>query len=170
MKAVFFDRDGVLNKELGKYVVHHTEWELNSWVVPFMHALGRAGYNFFIATNQGGIARGLYTQNDLFDIHAKLVNTLSAQGIAFKEIFYCPHHPNYSKCLCRKPDSLMLEKAIAKYGVDVERSFMIGDTERDWEAAAKAGVRAIKIVANHPPDAASLQVIRDITGIDLSAF
>ncbi|HYG15890.1 MAG TPA: HAD-IIIA family hydrolase, partial [Bacteroidia bacterium] len=123
MKAVFFDRDGVLNKELGKYVTHADELEVNNWVVPFMRTLKEAGYSFFIITNQGGIARQLYTENDLFGIHTKLLSTLAGHGLTFTEVFYCPHHPVTSHCLCRKPDNLMLEKAIAKYGVNTSQSF-----------------------------------------------
>lgn len=151
MKAIFFDRDGVLNKELGRYVTHANEFEVNSWVIPFMKEKSQEGFKFFIITNQGGIAKGLYTKNDLFDIHSKLQRLLKTESIFFEEIYFCPHHPLYTQCLCRKPNSLMLEKAIAKYGVDVAQSFLIGDSDRDIEAAEKVGLKAYKVIPNEPP-------------------
>lgn len=152
MKAAFFDRDGVLNKELGRYVTHAQEFEVNSWVITFMKELKQKGYIFFVVTNQGGIAKGLYTKNDLFDIHAKLKTTLEAEGIFFKEIYFCPHHPLHTQCLCRKPNSLMLEKAIAKYNIDIAKSFMIGDSARDIEAATQVGLKAYQVVPNEAID------------------
>ncbi len=150
MKAVFFDRDGVLNKELGRYVTHAKEFEVNSWVLPFIKKLKQKGYVFFVITNQGGIAKGLYTKNDLFDIHCKLKTIFEAESIFFKEIYFCPHHPLHTQCLCRKPNSLMLEKAVAKYKIDVAKSFLIGDSERDIEAAVKIGLKAYKVKPNSP--------------------
>lgn len=150
MKAVFFDRDGVLNKELGRYVTHAEEFEVNDWVVPFMKVMKENGYKFFVITNQGGIAKGLYTKNDLFDIHNKLKQHVEAEGLFFTEIYFCPHHPLHTQCLCRKPNSITLEKAIAKYGVDVSKSFMIGDSERDIEAAQKVGLQAFRVIPNQP--------------------
>lgn len=150
MKAVFFDRDGVLNKELGRYVTNANEFEVNPWVIPFMKEMKAKGFVFFVITNQGGIAKGLYSKNDLFDIHNKLMTELEKESIFFKEIYFCPHHPLHTQCLCRKPNSLMLEKAVAKYGVDILQSFLIGDSERDIEAASKIGLKAIKVTPNEP--------------------
>lgn len=152
MKAVFFDRDGVLNKELGRYVTNAKEFEVNNWVIAFMKKMREKGYVFFVITNQGGIAKGLYTKNDLFDIHLKLKTILEAEEIFFKEIYFCPHHPLHTLCLCRKPNSLMLEKAVAKYGVNISQSFLIGDSDRDIVAASKIGLKAIKVNPNQPID------------------
>ncbi len=156
MKAIFFDRDGVLNKELGRYVTHAGEFEINDWVIPFMKKMQEKGFVFFVITNQGGIAKGLYTKNDLFDIHLKLKAVLEGEGIFFKEIYFCPHHPLHTQCLCRKPDSLMLEKAVAKYGINISQSFLIGDSPRDIEAAEKIGLKAFKVVPNLPIDYSQL--------------
>lgn len=166
MKAAFFDRDGVLNKELGRYVTHADEFKLNPWVIPFMKKLHENGYVFFVITNQGGISKGLYTQNDLFGIHDKLTRLLKAENITIKEIFYCPHHPLHSRCLCRKPDNLMLQKAIAKYGVDTSTAFMVGDSDRDVEAAQLTGIFPIHVIPNHPPQPQQLKDLSEITGID----
>lgn len=170
MKAVFFDRDGVLNKELGKYVTHADELEVNAWVIPFMQTLKEAGYSFFVVTNQGGIARQLYTESDLFGIHTKLLKTLGEHGLKFTEVFYCPHHPVTTHCLCRKPDNLMLEKAIAKYGVNISQSFMLGDSDRDVEAAKKTGLTVFKILSNNPPELLQLQEIQQIASTRFPPF
>lgn len=165
MKAVFFDRDGVLNKELGRYVCHPDEFEVNEWVIPFMQQLQQAGFVFFIITNQGGISKGLYTKSDLLAIHQKLKDRLAPYTIFFKEVYYCPHHPLHSQCLCRKPGNLMLQKAIAKYGISISQSFMIGDTERDIEAAQKTGVHAWQILPNFMPNAQQIKELEEFTGI-----
>lgn len=170
MKAVFFDRDGVLNRELGRYVVNADEFEVNDWVAPFMQVFKNAGYNFFVITNQGGIAKELYTHTDLFAIHKKLTDTLLPYNVTFTEMFYCSHHPLKSQCLCRKPDSLMLEKAIAKYGVEIEKSFLIGDTDRDISAAAKVGLAAYHVIPNHPLTNEQLQDLQGLTGVDLQTL
>lgn len=168
MKAVFFDRDGVLNQELGRYVCHPDEFEINEWVIPFMVQLQNAGFAFFVITNQGGISKGLYTHTDLFAIHQKLKDRLAQHNIFFKEIFYCPHHPLHSQCLCRKPGNLMLQKAIAKYGVTISQSFMIGDTERDIEAAQKTGLYALQVLPNFPPNASQIEQLAQFTGVPLT--
>lgn len=170
MKAVFFDRDGVLNRELGRYVVNAEEFEVNDWVAPFMQVFKKVGYSFFVITNQGGIAKELYTHTDLFAIHKKLTDTLLPYDVSFTEIFYCSHHPLKSQCLCRKPDSLMLEKAIAKYGVDISKSFLIGDTDRDINAAAKVGLAAYQVIPNHPLTNEQLQDLQGLTGVDLQTL
>jgi len=147
-KVAFLDRDGVINIERGKYIETVDEFELTEGIIEVLKFLKSEGYIFVVTTNQGGIARQLYTFEILADIHAKMQNLLAKENIFFEDIFFCSHHPNYGLCFCRKPDSLMLEKGIAKYKADLQKSFMIGDTERDEGAANKAGVPFYKIDAN----------------------
>jgi D-glycero-D-manno-heptose 1,7-bisphosphate phosphatase len=80
--------------------------------------------------------------------HHILIEEANKQGIKFEAIYYCPHHPSVSKCLCRKPDSLLLEKAIAKFNIDVNASWFIGDKQRDADAAIKVGVKSILLPSN----------------------
>jgi len=90
----------------------------------------------------------MYGHDDVAKVHAYLEAELSVAGVHLTDIFYCPHHPEQGKCLCRKPGSLLLERAIARHGLQLEGSAMIGDRDRDVQAAEAAGVRGILVPAN----------------------
>lgn len=144
-KAIFFDRDGVLNKEIGDYVTNELDFELLPDAVDCIKLALENGFIAIVITNQGGIAKKLYDFNLVNALHNKIQKE---SGNSITEFFYCPHHQSVGKCICRKPDSLMLEKAIAKYQVDVNKSLMIGDTERDIQAAEKVGLNTLLIQPN----------------------
>ncbi len=147
-KAAFFDRDGVLNFEVGDYIQRFEDFKpLPHLFVP-LKKLFDAGYLLFVITNQGGLAKKLYTRLELEKMHAFLQEKAKEEGFFFTEMYYCPHHPESSACLCRKPGSLMVEKAIAKYNVTTDGSFMIGDKERDVVCANGAGIKGYLIEAN----------------------
>lgn len=150
-RAVFLDRDGVLNKELGDYVCKVEDFKiLEHNFVPLKKIQDR-GYLLIIVTNQGGIAKGWYTEETLATMHGKLLAAYKENGIQISEIYYCHHHPDYTgKCLCRKPGSLMLEKAIARFNIDASQSYFIGDNERDMMAAEGAGLNGILIKSDQP--------------------
>lgn len=148
VRFVLLDRDGVLNKELGGYVTNTADFEVLPHVVPNLLRLRKAGCKFIVITNQSGIAKQLYDHVTLGHIHQKLIQTLAAHQVVLEEIYYCPHHPDFSRCICRKPESGMVEKALARFGVNAAEAVMIGDTPRDVEAAAAAGVKAFKISSN----------------------
>lgn len=148
-KAVFFDRDGVINSDEGLYYVFTREdFSINPGVLEFMKEVSRRGYLLIVISNQGGIARGLYSKHDADELHRHFLNLCSAEGIQVAEIYYCPHHTNYGNCLCRKPQSLMLEKAIARFGIDPSLSYFVGDRETDSQTANKCGVNTILIRPN----------------------
>ena len=147
-RAIFFDRDGVLNKEIGDYVCKLEDFEILEDAVACIKMARDQGYMVIVITNQGGIDKSLYTEQDLAGFHQKLQDACKSAGTAIDDFFYCRHHPIKGLCLCRKPDSLLLEKAMAKYGIDGSQSLMIGDTERDIKAAEKAGIRAILVQPN----------------------
>lgn len=147
-KLILLDRDGVLNKELGGYVTNTGDFEVLPHVIPNLLRLNKMGYKFIVITNQSGIAKGMYTHKTLNDIHQKLLDALETSGLYIEEIYYCPHHPDFSHCLCRKPKSGMIERALARFGVKPEQAIMIGDTVRDIEAAEAVGVKAYKINPN----------------------
>ncbi|MCD6366311.1 MAG: HAD family hydrolase, partial [Bacteroidales bacterium] len=147
-KAVFLDRDGVINKEIGEYVFSIDKFVLNDDLIPGLKLLQENGFLLIVITNQGGIAKGLYTKDDVEKLHGQLLSHLSDEQITISEIYYCPHHSDVEKCLCRKPNSLMLEKAAARFDIDISQSYMIGDSERDIEAAEKIGIKGIKIQPN----------------------
>ena len=150
-KAVFLDRDGVLNKELGDYVCSIEDFKVLTHNFDVLKELQSRGYLLIVITNQGGLAKGWYTEDTLDKMHDHLKKTYAEQGILLTEIYYCRHHPEYNgNCLCRKPGSLMLEKGIARFGIDAASSYFIGDRERDVIAGEAAGLKGILIDSDQP--------------------
>ncbi|MFW6225165.1 MAG: D-glycero-alpha-D-manno-heptose-1,7-bisphosphate 7-phosphatase [Bacteroidota bacterium] len=147
-KAVFLDRDGVLIKERGEYTFKIEDMQLNPGVIESLHDLSQKGYIFIVISNQGGISKGIYTKEDADRINDEMLKQFKKADIHIKETYYCPHHPDVENCLCRKPQSLLIEKALARFHINPHESFFIGDSDRDIEAAGNAGVKGIKIEAN----------------------
>jgi D-glycero-D-manno-heptose 1,7-bisphosphate phosphatase len=147
-KAVFLDRDGVINRERGEYTFRVEDFEILPGVADGLKNAQRKGYLLIVITNQGGIAKGLYTHQDVEKVHVFLKNELDLEGVNLTDIFYSPHHHDYGKSLDRKPGSLLFEKAMAIYGIDPKQSVMIGDNDRDVVAAEKAGIKGIRIDSN----------------------
>ena len=147
-KAVFLDRDGVVNREIGNYITSLADFEINPDVIETLKEFKQKGYLLIVITNQGGIAKGMYTHQTLSEIHNKMEEAIAANGIELDDIYYCPHHPDFTNCLCRKPLSLLLEKAMAKYKISPAMSYFIGDHERDMTAGHAVGVNSIKVASN----------------------
>lgn len=147
-KAIFLDRDGVLNEDRVDYVYRTEDMIIPEGVPEGLRMLKEAGYLLIVITNQAGIAKGLYTRDDVMRCHQYIQ---AKCGNALDDIYYCPHHPDYtSRSLARKPESLLLEKAIAKYNIDVSGSWMFGDALRDIQAGRRVGVRTVHITHNIP--------------------
>lgn len=146
--ALFLDRDGVINHDPGDYVCSPEDWHLLDGITTIMKAAGQLGYRIIIITNQGGIGLGRYTMDDLGHIHDKMLHSLAAEGIRPDAVYACPHHPHREPCLCRKPESLMVQKAVHRFGLNPTESLMIGDRARDIEAAEGAGVPGFLIPTN----------------------
>lgn len=147
-KAVFLDRDGVVNRELGDYILRYEEFDILPELIPFLYEVKQRGYKVIIITNQAGIAKGLYDHTLVDACHTFLIEELAGHGLQIDEIYYCPHHPDFGNCLCRKPKSLLIEKALARFELDPSVSLMIGDKPRDVEAANGAGVRGFLVPPN----------------------
>jgi len=149
-KAVFLDRDGVLNKELGDYVCRLEDLVvLDNFAA--LKTLQDKGYLLIVATNQGGLAKGWYTEETLATMHQHIRDVYHEQGVEITDIFYCPHHPNFTgDCDCRKPKPGLLLQGITKYNIDPAKSYFIGDRERDVEAGTAAGVKGILIDSDQP--------------------
>jgi D-glycero-D-manno-heptose 1,7-bisphosphate phosphatase len=146
-KCVFLDRDGVLNQDTDGYLFRPEDLVIPDGTVEALQRLKNAGYLLIVVTNQAGIAKGLYSREDVWRCHEFFQQQC---GHLLDDLYFCPHHPEHTTAsLLRKPDSLMLEKAMAKHRIDRHRSWMIGDRERDVLAGRKAGVRTIRIA--HPP-------------------
>ncbi|UOQ71863.1 D-glycero-alpha-D-manno-heptose-1,7-bisphosphate 7-phosphatase [Hymenobacter cellulosilyticus] len=141
-KAVFLDRDGVLNHEIGHYVWQLDEFVIADGVPESLARLKAAGYRLIVVTNQAGIAKGLYTAREVQACHQKLQQACNNAIDAF---YFASAHPSESESLMRKPDSLMLEKAIARFQIDPGQSWIVGDRLRDLQAGAKVGVRGILV-------------------------
>jgi len=148
-KAIFLDRDGVLNSDEGHYYVYRVEdLVLNPGVEEALKILQDKGYLLIVISNQGGVGKGEYTREQVDRFHSKLESILATAGVKLTEIYYCPHHESTSKCLCRKPQPFMVEKAAARYNIDLNASYLIGDSPRDIEAATAAGVKGIHVKTN----------------------
>jgi len=150
-KAVFLDRDGVLNRELGDYVCKFEDFHVLEHNIKPLKELQDRGYSLIGITNHGGLAKGWYTEEVLDKMHEHLKDTYSSHGIHLSDIYYCRHHPLYnSNCLCRQPGSLMLEKAIPRFNIDKSNAYFIGDRERDVIAGEAAGIKGILIDSDQP--------------------
>lgn len=149
-KAIFLDRDGVINRERPQgYSCSLEDFNILPDVVETLKELQDRGYLLIIVSNQSGVGMGLYTEDDVKKLHAYLQKVLGEGGVQLNEIYYCLHHPDTSNCICRKPGPLFIEKALARFGIDAGQSFFIGDKQhRDMEAAAAAGVKGILIESN----------------------
>ena len=139
-KAVFLDRDGVLNEERGTYTWRLEDFKICNGVPDSLQRLKSAGYFLLVVTNQAGISRGIYTIKDMIACHEFL---RAETGGVIDHIYYAVCHPEFSRSLMRKPDSLMFEKGLAKYQIDPAISWMVGNSERDMIPAMKLNINTI---------------------------
>ncbi|WP_243385480.1 D-glycero-alpha-D-manno-heptose-1,7-bisphosphate 7-phosphatase [Bacillus kexueae] len=146
-KAVFLDRDGVINEVLSdrvKYVNHPSQFYLLDGVGEAIRLLNEQNFEVFVVTNQGGVGLGFMTEQRLIDIHEKMKRDIATFGGQIRDISYCIHKPKEG-CLCRKPGSKMITDLAEKYEIDLTKSFMVGDRDVDILAGKKAGVVTILV-------------------------
>lgn len=141
-KLILLDRDGVINKELGDYVKNKADFLIEPGVVTALAKLKSAGYYLAVVTNQGGISRGIYERSLVEWCHNEIQKV--SQG-AIDAFYYTPWHKTTSKSLAAKPNTMMLERAMHKFKALPKDCFMIGDADRDLQAAQKLGVKGILI-------------------------
>lgn len=144
---MFFDRDGVVNRSPGpdRYIVSWAEFHLEPAFVEAARVAQTRGYALAVATNQRGIALGLVSRSVVEDIHRRLTARLrEAYGLILLEVVYCPHDQD-ADCACRKPRPGLLLALARRHNLDLARSWMVGDAERDVEAGRRAGCRTILI-------------------------
>lgn len=147
------DRDGILNEDTG-YVFEPEKIIIPQGITDILRYLKQKGFRFVVITNQSGIARGYFTEHQMHIFHTCLQDLYKKQGIFLEDFFYCPHLPQVTgACLCRKPKSLLVEKAIAKYGIDTKQSYMAGDSPRDVQAGKSVGLNTILIGSKPAPQA-----------------
>jgi D-glycero-D-manno-heptose 1,7-bisphosphate phosphatase len=142
-KCIFLDRDGVLNVDRVDYVYRIEDLIIPEGTIEALQLLKEAGYLLIVITNQSGIAKGIYQREDVLKCHRYFQEQC---GQLLDDLYYCPHHERFTTAsLTRKPGSLMIEKAMAKYQIDAQHSWMIGDADRDILAGQKAGVRTVHL-------------------------
>ena len=138
IKTIFLDRDGVINKEIN-YLHKIDDFEFIDGIFDTCLYFQSLSYKIIIITNQSGISRGYYTESDYQKVTQWMLNQFKYKNINILDIFHCPHGPD-SNCDCRKPKPGMFLKAKAKHNTDMEKSWMIGDKERDTIAAKSVGI------------------------------
>lgn len=143
-KAIFFDRDGVINKERSDYVKNIDELELFPEFPQFVKLLNEKNFLIIVITNQSAIARGLLTESTLKKIHEKIQTFVSKIGGHIDGFYHCPHHPD-KNCSCRKPKSGLLIQAAKDFDIDLTSSWMIGNNDSDVLAGLNVGCNAEKI-------------------------
>ncbi|WP_457745724.1 D-glycero-beta-D-manno-heptose 1,7-bisphosphate 7-phosphatase [Sulfurimonas sp.] len=139
-KALFLDRDGVINVEKD-YLYKIEDFEFIDGIVDLCKYYQDLDYLIIIVTNQSGIARGYYTEEDFTRLSEWMIKAFAKNQVLITHIYYCPHHPSISgECDCRKPQPGMLIQAQKDFNIDLKNSLLVGDKERDIEAAIKAGI------------------------------
>lgn len=146
--AVFLDRDGTINEQMG-YINHITRFQLLPGVGAAIRRLNQAGLPVVVVTNQSGLARGYFPESLLDEVHEKMRRQLALEGARIDGLYICPHHPEAKEerfrlaCNCRKPKTGLLEQAAVEMGLDLARSYMVGDRWSDLRCGAAAGATAI---------------------------
>jgi len=153
-KAVFLDRDGVINREVGN-IYRAADLEILPRAGKAIKKLNAAGFKVIVVTNQSIIAKAMATHKTLRTIHAKMIRHLKKDGATIDAVYYCPHHPKGSvkryaiECDCRKPGIGMIKKAQKKFNLDLKKSFLVGDTTGDILTGKRAGVHTILVKTGH---------------------
>lgn len=153
MKLIFLDRDGVINEYPGstKYVNNPIEFNFIPGSAQGISKLNVCGFKLVVISNQAGVAKGLYTLDDLEQINKKMISGLKENNAFVSGIYYCTHHPQ-DKCGCRKPNLGLLKQAVSDLGVVPEESFFIGDSFLDMEVAKAFGAKSVLVLSGREKD------------------
>jgi len=148
MKLVILDRDGTINHDSDQYIKSPAEWKPIPGSLEAIARLTQGGWRVVVATNQSGIARGLFDMTTLNAIHGEMHRAVVQAGGRIDAIFFCPHAAD-SNCECRKPKPGLLREIASRFGVELDDVPMIGDSLRDLEAAAAAGAQAYLVLTGN---------------------
>jgi D,D-heptose 1,7-bisphosphate phosphatase len=158
--AVFLDRDGTINEEVG-YLDRMEKLQLIPGAAEAIRLINASGMKTVVVTNQSGVARGIFDEAFVAQVHARLGEMLREEGASLDGIYYCSHHPTEGRgdylrvCECRKPAPGLLLRAVAELHIDPARSYMVGDTLKDIEAGCRAGVQGILVRTGYGEEAAA---------------
>ena len=146
-KAIFLDRDGVINQERKDYVKNIQEFNILNGVADAIRIIKKHGFLSIIITNQSAVNRGLLSENVLSQIHNNLQKYLNENNTSFDAVYFCPHTPE-ENCDCRKPKPGLILKAAKEFDIDLSKSYMIGNSHTDIEAANLSGCKGILLQQN----------------------
>ncbi len=156
-KAVFLDRDGTVNEEVG-YLTDIEKLRLINGAGAAIKRLNEAGYTVVLVTNQSGVARGYFPETLVHEAHARLREMLQREGARIDAVYYCPHHPTAGNshytldCDCRKPRTGLIDRAVKELDIDKRHSYMVGDKWSDVELGQRAGVHTVLVMSGFAPD------------------
>lgn len=166
MPLAVLDRDGVINADSEHYIKSPDEWQPLPGSLEAIAALTKAGWTVAVASNQSGVARGLFDARTLARINARMEAAVSAAGGRLDGIFFCPHGPD-DGCDCRKPRPGLLWQIAGQFGADLEHVPVIGDSARDLEAAESVGARAILVLTGNGAETLAL---RQAAGLETEVY
>ena len=152
--AVLLDRDGTINEQMG-YVNHLSRFHLLPGAARAIRGLNEAGLAVVVVTNQSGLARGYFPESLLEAVHAEMYRLLAQEGARLDGLYVCPHHPEAREerfrldCDCRKPRTGLLERAAAELGLDLGRSYMVGDRWSDLRCGAAVGATTVLVLTGY---------------------
>ena len=160
-KIIFIDRDGVINKDPGGWVAssYVTRWEdfiLLPGSPEALKKLCRAGFEIVIISNQGGVSKGFFTEEELGKLNSKIIDTLSKKGITIKKTYYCVHQES-DNCECKKPKTGLFKRAEKELGIKAAGSYFIGDGKMDVQAGSKAKLKTVLVLSGK----ANLEMLKE---------
>ncbi len=168
MNTIILDRDGVINHDSDNYIKNPNEWIPIPGSLEAIAKLTKAGYKIFVATNQSGLARGLFDLDTLNAIHTKMQSAILELGGKLDGIYYCPHHPD-EDCACRKPNTGMLIQMRDDQGVDLSKTIFVGDSLKDLKVASAVSAKPILVLtgkgartASELEDGHEIEIYKDL--------
>lgn len=153
-RAVFLDRDGTINEEMG-YINHIERFHLLPQSAQAIRLLNQYGWKVVVITNQSGVARGYFPESLIHQVHQKMKDHLREEGAYLDAIYYCPHHPDVGfppyrqKCQCRKPATGLIEQAVKDLDLDLARSYVVGDRGMEIEFGHRVGAKTILVLTGY---------------------
>lgn len=170
--AVFLDRDGTINEEVG-YLDSLEKLHIFPQAYEAVRLIHRNGMKAVVITNQSGVARGYFDEDFVGTVHARMQEMFRGTNACIDRFYYCPHHPTEGKgvyrvsCPCRKPEAGLLIRAAEEMDIDIDSSYMVGDMLKDIEAAGRVGVKGILVRTGYGKDHRSLPVTPDYVAEDI---